>query len=290
MRIRRTSTTRTRSWNGACTSSTCDAHAKSEGRTSRWTPPAGWRAVTVEAAGRAGRRGQHVRGQRPRRGSPTRPGRIGTGTSSFEWTAQGKPHRLAIWGQAAIERPALTADITKIIDAATALFADGVPYDDYTFLLTLAPNQYGGLEHKKSCALLSTPFTFHPRKKYEELLELISHEFFHLWNVKRIHPTAALGPFDYQREAYTRSLWVMEGRDQLLRTANLASCAAGLQKPGEKYLRRSWAEEIGKIVAILGRKRQSLGRSRASTRGSSSIAPTRTRSTRRFRITSKAAS
>src|SRR6185437_7827753 len=104
----------------------------------------------------------------------------------------------------------LTADIVKIIDTAAALFGDGVPYDDYTFICMLAPNQYGGLEHKKSCALLTSPFTFHPRKKYEEFLELVSHEFFHLWNVKRIHPRA-LGPFDYQREAYTRSLWVMEG-------------------------------------------------------------------------------
>ncbi|MCU1279317.1 MAG: peptidase domain protein, partial [bacterium] len=86
------------------------------------------------------------------------------------FTAQGKPHRLAIWGRATIDRATLTADIVKIIDSAAALFGDGVPYDDYTFLLMLAPNQYGGLEHARSCALLSSPFTFHPRKKYEEFL------------------------------------------------------------------------------------------------------------------------
>ncbi len=134
-----------------------------------------------------------------------------------------------------------------------ALFGDGVPYDDYTFLLLLAPNQYGGLEHARSCALLSSPFTFHPRKKYEEFLELVSHEFFHLWNVKRIHPEA-LGPFDYQREAYTRSLWVMEGVTSYYDRYLLVR--AGLQKPG-KYLEKL-AEELGKIAAIPGRKRQSL--------------------------------
>src|SRR5438874_264957 len=82
---------------------------------------------------------------------------------------------------------------------AQALFG-GVPYDDYTFLLLCAPNAFGGLEHMRSCTLLASPFTFAPRKKYEEFLELASHEFFHLWNVKRIHPRP-LGPFDYQREA-----------------------------------------------------------------------------------------
>ncbi|HWE31609.1 MAG TPA: PDZ domain-containing protein, partial [Polyangia bacterium] len=174
-----------------------------------------------------------------------------------EFRAQGKPHRLAIWGRAAAAsdswRATLTGDIVKIIDAAAALFGDGVPYDDYTFLLMLAPNQYGGLEHNKSCALLSSPFTFHPRQKYEELLELVSHEFFHLWNVKRIHPEA-LGPFDYQREAYTRSLWVMEGVTSYYDRHLLVR--AGLQKPA-KYLDKL-AEELGKIAGIPGRKRQSL--------------------------------
>lgn len=175
----------------------------------------------------------------------------------FEFRAQGKPHRLAVWGRAPVAsdfwRDTLTRDIVAIIDAAAALFGDGVPYDDYTFLLMLAPNQYGGLEHAKSCALLSSPFTFHPRKKYEELLELVSHEFFHLWNVKRIHPEA-LGPFDYQREAYTRSLWVMEGVTSYYDRHLLVR--AGLQKP-DKYLDKL-AEELGKIASIPGRKRQSL--------------------------------
>ena len=100
---------------------------------------------------------------------------------------------------------------------------------------------------RESCALLSSPFTLHPRKKYEEFLELVSHEFFHLWNVKRIHPEA-LGPFDYQREAYTRSLWVMEGVTSYYDRHLLVR--AGLQKP-DKYLEKL-AEELGKIAAIPG--------------------------------------
>src|SRR6185312_16135529 len=76
---------------------------------------------------------------------------------------------------------------------------------------------------------------------------------FHLWNVKRIHPTA-LGPFDYQREAYTRSLWVMEGVTSYYDRYLLVR--AGLQPP-KRYLEKL-GEELGKIVSIPGRFRQSL--------------------------------
>jgi predicted metalloprotease with PDZ domain len=169
------------------------------------------------------------------------------------FTAQGRPHRVAIWGEAAIARDTLVDDMRKIVDGAAAVFGDGVPYDAYTFLILLAPNQYGGLEHQQSCTLLASPFTFHPRKKYEEFLELVSHEYFHLWNVKRIHPEV-LGPFDYQREAYTRCLWVMEGITSYYDRHLLVR--AGIQKP-EKYLEKL-AEELGKIATTPGRKRQSL--------------------------------
>jgi predicted metalloprotease with PDZ domain len=170
------------------------------------------------------------------------------------FTAQERPHRLAVWGRPGDGRRAetLVPDVTKIIDAAAEIFG-GVPYPDYTFLLLLAPGAYGGLEHARSSTLLNSPFAFHPRKKYEELLELIAHEYFHLWNVKRIHPVA-LGPFDYQREAHTRALWVMEGitsyydRHLLVRT--------GLQ-PADRYLEKL-GDELTKIAAIPGRRHQSL--------------------------------
>jgi predicted metalloprotease with PDZ domain len=171
----------------------------------------------------------------------------------YELTAQGRPHRIAVWGRLGVAPETLQKDVAAIVDAAAALFGDGVPYDEYLFILMLAPNQYGGLEHARSCALLSSPFTFHPRKKYEEFLELVSHEYFHLWNVKRIHPEV-LGPFDYQREAYTRCLWVMEGVTSYYDRYLLVR--AGIQKP-DKYLEKI-AEELGKIAGIPGRRRQSL--------------------------------
>jgi len=231
-------------FNGACVFLYADAAAEARVTVA---PPAGWKVTVALPEVK-----KNVFVARSYDELVDSPFEIGT-HELVEFQAQGKPHRLAIWGKADVDRATLTADIVKIIDTAAALFGDGVPYDDYTFLLMLAPNQYGGLEHCKSCALLASTFTFHPRKKYEEFLELVSHEFFHLWNVKRIHPEA-LGPFDYQREAYTRSLWVMEGVTSYYDRYLLVR--AGLQKP-DKYLDKL-AEELGKIAGIPGRKRQSL--------------------------------
>ena len=171
----------------------------------------------------------------------------------LSFQAVGKPHRLAIWGHVPMARDKLTTDIPKIVAAAAGLFDGTVPYDDYTFLLLSAPGGYGGLEHRKSTTLLTSPFAFSPRKKYEEFLELVAHEYFHLWNVKRIHPTA-LGPFDYQREAYTRSLWVMEGITSYY--DRLLLVRAGLKKP-RAYL-QTIADELGKIAESPGRLHQSL--------------------------------
>jgi predicted metalloprotease with PDZ domain len=167
--------------------------------------------------------------------------------------AMGKPHRLAIWGHVPTARDRLTADLTKIVETAAALFDGAVPYDDYTFILHSSPGGYGGLEHRRSTTLLTTPFGFAPQKKYEEFLELCSHEFFHLWNVKRIHPEV-LGPFDYQREAYTRCLWVMEGVTSYY--DRFLIVRAGL-KSATSYL-ASVAEDLGKIAQTPGRLRHSL--------------------------------
>jgi predicted metalloprotease with PDZ domain len=169
------------------------------------------------------------------------------------FVAQGKPHRMAIWGPVSTPRSELAADLVKIIDTAAGIFDKSVPYEEYLFILLSSPNGYGGLEHRRSTALLSSPFGFAPRKKYEEFLELCSHEFFHLWNVKRIHPDV-LGPFDYEREAYTRSLWVMEGITSYY--DRLILVRAGLKSP-RRYL-SALAEELGKIAQAPGRLYQSL--------------------------------
>jgi predicted metalloprotease with PDZ domain len=169
-----------------------------------------------------------------------------------DFTAAGAPHALAIWGRGAFDRQKLVDDVTAIVEAQARLFG-GVPYARYAFLVHLVPGGYGGLEHKNSATVLASPFGFAPEKKYQELLELLSHEFFHLWNGKRIRPEA-LGPFDYAREAHTRSLWVVEGwtsyYDRLfLRRAGRMSAARWLEKLGE---------DLTKLARTPGRAHQSV--------------------------------
>jgi predicted metalloprotease with PDZ domain len=231
-------------WNGACLFLYADRLRQNAARVTV-VAPEGWRATTALPS----ENGAFL--ARDYDELVDSPFEVGT-HELVEFTAQGRPHRIAIWGRVDKPREELTADITRIIDQAAALFG-GVPYDDYTFLLLTAPNLYGGLEHARSSTLLASPFTFSPRKKYEEFLELVSHEFFHLWNVKRIHPTA-LGPFDYQREAYTRCLWVMEGVTSYYDRHLLVR--AGLQPPA-RYLDKL-GEELAKIAATPGRRRQSM--------------------------------
>ncbi len=231
-------------WNGACLFLYSDATVKSAAHVTV-NAPAGWHisvALPSEDGAFVARDYDQL---------VDSPFEVGT-HERVEFVAQGRPHQLAMWGRVDKPRAELTADFVKIIDQAAALFG-GVPYDAYTFLLLCAPGLYGGLEHARSCTLLASPFTFAPRKKYEEFLELVSHEFFHLWNVKRIHPSA-LGPFDYQHEAYTKSLWVMEGLTSYYDRHLLVR--AGLQPPA-RYLDKL-GEELSKIAATPGRQRQSL--------------------------------
>ncbi len=65
----------------------------------------------------------------------------------IEFSAQGRPHRIAIWGRAETPRDLLVADVGKIIAAAQAIFQDPLPYPDYTFIVLVASGSQGGLEH-----------------------------------------------------------------------------------------------------------------------------------------------
>lgn len=166
--------------------------------------------------------------------------------------AGGKPHRIVIHGDGNYDARAMVRDVRRIVEEENRMMG-GLPYDHYTFLLHTAPEGGGGLEHRNSCSLQFPPWHFRPREKYENFLELVAHEFFHLWNVKRIHPSA-LGPFDYEREVYTRLLWVMEGLTSYYDV--LIPRRAGLISPA-RYA-KTIAERIQKFEEKPGRRRQSL--------------------------------
>ncbi|MBD2148255.1 M61 family metallopeptidase [Sphaerospermopsis sp. FACHB-1194] len=127
----------------------------------------------------------------------------------FHFHVLGKPHELAIWGKGNYKPQKLLEDFHKIIELEAQMFG-GLPYQRYLFILHLFDQAYGGLEHKNSCSLIYHRFGFHIQDKYERFTQLVAHEFFHLWNVKRIRPKG-LEVFDYDQENYTPSLWFCEG-------------------------------------------------------------------------------
>lgn len=129
-------------------------------------------------------------------------------TLSFE--VKGVPHRIVIDGDGNYDPERMRRDVQKIVEASVELMGGEIPYRDYTFILHLRANTGGGLEHLNSTALGFRRFNFKPEIGYRSFLSLVAHEFFHLWNVKRIRPDA-LGPFDYTKENYTKLLWVAEG-------------------------------------------------------------------------------
>jgi predicted metalloprotease with PDZ domain len=137
---------------------------------------------------------------------------------------RGKRHRYVVTGEGNYDLRKMADDTAKIIQESYKIFGD-LPYDEYTFILNLRGG--GGLEHLNSTALQWNRFQFKPQSRYNAFLALVAHEFFHLWNVKRIRPDA-LGPFDYENENYTKLLWVAEGatayyENVLLRRAGLIS-------------------------------------------------------------------
>lgn len=122
----------------------------------------------------------------------------------------GKPHNLAFYGDTYPHKENLKQDFKTIVETVAAHFKNDVPYEDYTFITHFSPKLYGGLEHLNSTALHFDGRKLGNRREYLNFLSLVAHEYFHLWNVKRIRPIE-LGPFDYTHENYTRMLWLAEG-------------------------------------------------------------------------------
>ena len=98
--------------------------------------------------------------------------------------------------------------MAKIVEACTDVFGEN-PNKEYTFIIHNLGNGGGGLEHLSSTTLQVNRWTY-TGSSYKGFLSLVAHEYFHLWNVKRVRPIT-LGPFDYNNENYTTLLWVMEG-------------------------------------------------------------------------------
>ena len=148
------------------------------------------------------------------------------------FSVDGKPHLLVDIGEGGVFDGARAArDLERVVQADRR-FWGSLPYDKYVFF-NLLVNASGGLEHRNSVMIMASRWATGTRDKYLPWLSLASHEYFHLWNVKRLRPIE-LGPFDYEHENYPRSLWISEGLTDYYGDLQLAR--AGLYTPGE-YLR-----------------------------------------------------
>ena len=126
----------------------------------------------------------------------------------FEFEAAGVKHTVAMYGEGNFDPERLKEDMAKIIEEETKVVGVN-PNTRYVFIVHNVVGGDGGLEHCNSTVLSVDRWTY-DGSNYINFLNLVAHEYFHLWNVKRIRPIE-LGPFNYDQEVYTNYLWVMEG-------------------------------------------------------------------------------
>jgi len=182
------------------------------------------------------------------------------GSLSFgRFELAGAEHLIAIVGRHDADIERIERDVACICASHVEMFGGGVPFDRYVFLVTALNAGYGGLEHANSTALICKR-TDLPRagdeqvgKAYRRFLGLVSHEYFHLWNIKRIQP-AEFVPTVLDREAYTRQLWIFEGITSYY--DDLGLLRAGLIEPS------AYLELLGRSLTAVyrsgGRRRQTL--------------------------------
>lgn len=136
-------------------------------------------------------------------------------------------------------------DESKAISGAFAQMMGGFPMKRYVFLMNIGDVGGGGLEHADSTMMMMNRTAFDKESGYDRAARLTAHEFFHLWNVKRIHD-AALGPFDYQHENYSRLLWFHEGFTETMES--LAMRRSGL------WTSREYLDHIASSITAFQRK------------------------------------
>jgi predicted metalloprotease with PDZ domain len=171
-------------------------------------PPAGWRIVN----GRMDRSDQHDWKFPNYDLMIDTPTEIGSDWTEDQFQVDGKRYHVVVhsFGNEGGKRPGLVRDIEKIVRAETAMW--GPPeFDSYTFLIHFAADDHSGdgMEHLTSTQII-LPGALGEEGVYGETLDTVAHEFFHVWNVKRLRPLE-LGPWDFTRSLSTRALWVAEG-------------------------------------------------------------------------------
>src|SRR5262245_37295294 len=167
------------------------------------------------------------------------PTEIGPDWTVDDFKVGGKTYHVVVhsFGEEGGKRASLVRDIEKIVRAETALW--GPPeFTEYTFLIHFAADDRSGdgMEHLTSTQIIESGALADPGM-YDDTLGTVAHEFFHVWNVKRLRPVG-LGPWDFTKPANTRGLWVAEGFTNyyghlMLRRAGLWDDAKFLRREGQ---------------------------------------------------------
>lgn len=166
----------------------------------------------------------------------------------------GTPHYCVFIGKGNYDKERITEDTKSVVTYLLDMMG-GAPYKKYVFFLrTRLSRGSGGLEHLNSTDISFSAYnTNKPSPDYIRFMFVVAHEFYHLWNVKRIRPEI-LGPFDYSREQNTRNLYVSEGMTSYW-------AAIGLKRSGV-WSRQDYYDELTKEIGTLqsapGRKIMSV--------------------------------
>jgi predicted metalloprotease with PDZ domain len=159
---------------------------------------------------------------------------------------------LALYGRSNAD-PARLVDILRRVVTVTGKIFGGFPFRRYLFIVHALPVGSGGLEHRASVTMDVAGLAFEDETGYVRFADLAAHEFFHAWNVKRIHDSA-LGRLDYTRENYTRLLWLFEGCTDYL--AHVIILRAGITC--DRQFLKMIAEDWPRYATRPGRNETSL--------------------------------
>ena len=171
----------------------------------------------------------------------------------------GISHAIAIRGHARVDMARLCHDLQRVCTQQMELLGAPDDLDRYMFLLDAPGSGYGGLEHRWSSSLvcardkLPNEMDTEISDGYRTFLGLVSHEYFHLWNVKRMKP-AVFTPYDLSEETHTGLLWVFEGITSYY--DDLALVRSFLISP-QSYL-ELLGETVTRVLRGAGRLRQSV--------------------------------
>jgi len=179
-----------------------------------------------------------------------------------EFDVCGVPHAIAIRGNTRADMARLCHDLQTICAHHMSFLGTPADLDRYLFLLNAPGSGYGGLEHRWSSALVCGRDNLPARgdegvsDEYRTFLGLVSNEYFHLWNVKRMRPRV-FTPYDLSQESHTDLLWVFEGITSYY--DDLALVRSGMIEI-ESYL-ELLGQTMTRVSRSSGRRRQSIAES-----------------------------